>query len=273
MSSDGRRIAALSIVCHQAMSFYMELEQRVPTMPFGEAVRQMCALNAANFGGLIECRKDLGPDGECLRRTYRLLRVRIMTTFSEAAQFVGVPQTRLPTFQQAKEALDRIEKRNDKGNTDLLRTTCSSAFNQALRLVALGADVNATNRNGHTALIWAVNRGHEGLVKSLLEAKARPNAMFDREGTVLIQASCDGKDGMIQHLLAARADLSITGKEGRTALHWAAFNGHAAAVTLLLAAKADPRVKDDHGQTPLAGAIQYKRLTVIPLLQSATKDS
>ena len=44
-------------------------------------------------------------------------------------------------------------------------------------LVEQGADVNATTRRGHTALIFAAGRGRTAIVRSLLALGANPRVM------------------------------------------------------------------------------------------------
>ena len=48
-----------------------------------------------------------------------------------------------------------------------------NAVDVAKLLIASGADVNAKNRNGRTALMWAVEKKNSDLVEALKAAGAR----------------------------------------------------------------------------------------------------
>lgn len=103
----------------------------------------------------------------------------------------------------------------------------------ALGLADSDADVNASQRGGETALVWAADYGTSAVVKALLARGAKVNA----------------RD-----------------KLGRTALHYAAWNGPvtSAHVRLLIAAGADINAKDKQGWTPLMVA---QGLSTIRMLQ------
>ena len=65
--------------------------------------------------------------------------------------------------------------------------------------------------------------GKTEIVKSLLEAGANPNAE-DKDGdTALIEAAKKCKTEVVKLLLEAGADIEAKDKEGKTALMWAVF--------------------------------------------------
>jgi TonB family protein len=105
-------------------------------------------------------------------------------------------------------------------------------------LAAPGADVDAADEAGWTALMYAAEAGHDEVVEALLEAGAKPN---------------------------------LQNQAGETALHLAARHGRTASADLLLKAGADLGLRDAEGRTALYRAIERRRADVIELLQAAAQ--
>ena len=91
-------------------------------------------------------------------------------------------------------------------------------------LLSKGADANAADKNGKTALMAAVHRGNiiggEGqqCVTELLNAGANPDALDNRGDTALHIAARHGRDRCIAMLLQAGANQTIRNKRGQTPL-------------------------------------------------------
>lgn len=102
-------------------------------------------------------------------------------------------------------------------------------------LIKAGANVNATNTLGRTALMFASSKGFAGIVKDLLSHRADPNIVpnDDTGWTALIAAARTGRIDVIKVLLDHGADVTINDKEGKTALVWAEAQGHADVVRAL----------------------------------------
>src|SRR5687768_5083492 len=103
-------------------------------------------------------------------------------------------------------------------------------------LLQQGADVNAAQGDGMTALHWAAERGDVELTTMLLSAGARVEA-FTRNGnyTPLHLASRAGAAPVIKSLLAADANVNAaTTSGGATPLHFAAAQGSRDAISALL---------------------------------------
>ena len=106
-------------------------------------------------------------------------------------------------------------------------------------LVAKGADVNAQDDEGRTALMFAVINMHHGTVKVLLESGADVNVRANDGGTALMLVASCGDEEIVRLLLDKGADVS--GRyvsTGATAMDLAAEKGHAAIVELLKRAAA-----------------------------------
>jgi len=86
-------------------------------------------------------------------------------------------------------------------------------------LLARGADVNATDNSGRSAL-WAatVKETNTGFITLLGEHGANVNAQDSSGRTALMDASDMCRDWEIKALLAVGADPSVADKSGRTPL-------------------------------------------------------
>lgn len=142
-------------------------------------------------------------------------------------------------------------------------------------LLEEGADVNAAQADGMTALHWAAEHGDAELAATLVHAGAYLEATT-RIGdyTPLHLAARAGSGAVVEVLLEAGADLAAaTGASGATPLHFAAQAGSEAAVSALLrhGAEADARASY-RGQTPLMWAAAENRAEAISLLLAAGAD-
>jgi ankyrin repeat protein len=137
------------------------------------------------------------------------------------------------------------------------------------QLIKQGADVNAAQGDGMTALHWAAVRGDLSQAQMLVYAGARVEATT-RNGnyTPLHLASREGKAAVVKALLEAGASPNaMTNTGGATPLHFAAGNGNAEAIAALLDKKAPVNVRDSAwGQTPLMWAAAANRVAAIEML-------
>ncbi|MEO9034074.1 MAG: ankyrin repeat domain-containing protein [Gemmatimonadaceae bacterium] len=142
-------------------------------------------------------------------------------------------------------------------------------------LIRTGADVNAAQGDGMTALHWAAQRGDAGEAKMLVTAGARLDATT-RNGnyTPLHLAARAGKPAVIKVLLAAGANPNATTTSGgATALHFAASEGNAESVAALIEKGANVNAKESSfGQTPIMWAAAANRVAVIQVLASKGAD-
>jgi uncharacterized protein len=143
------------------------------------------------------------------------------------------------------------------------------------QLLKQGADVNAAQGDGMTALHWAASRGDVGEAQMLIYAGARVEAAT-RNGnyTPLHLASRAGRTPVIRALLDAGANANAaTTSGGATALHFAAANGSADAVIALVEKGAAANARDAAwGQTPLMWAAAYNRVKAIEALVARGAD-
>lgn len=167
---------------------------------------------------------------------------------------------------------------------DVIRNSGNSEF--CRMLIEAGADVNARNNDGRTALfnaarveIAAMLIDHKADVNIEAPApgrKARPEtaaslaeqshnfvvlALLLKAGAHLSQqlpplhvAALRNDPDQLRKLIAAHAPVNARDRFGLTALHWAVLTGSLEAASLLLENRADVESKDRTGRTPLMWA-------------------
>jgi ankyrin repeat protein len=150
-------------------------------------------------------------------------------------------------------------------------------------LLANGADVQARNAMGHTALTTACldnTPGHENVIKELLAAGAKPtvddlDSACD-SGDPLGPASKRGSPAIVRLLIAAGVDVNGVASWGGPALHRVAEGGNVEVAEVLLALGADPTLRlameDDEdyaNKTPLDLARRSKAKKIVALLEAA----
>lgn len=139
-----------------------------------------------------------------------------------------------------------------------------------LCLVPLLACVAAGAQDVSQSLRDAAQAGETQSVRDLLAGAAPHLDAADGTGrTALMYAVEGGHDEIVGMLLAAGAIVDRQNQSGETALHLAARHGRTAAARLLLQEGADFGLRDAEGRTPLYRAIEKRRADVIEMLQAA----
>ncbi len=108
--------------------------------------------------------------------------------------------------------------------TALIEAAAESETDNSEAIIALieaGADVNAVDRKGWTALMHAADNGYLKTVLVLIKAGAEINAMNDEGKTALILAVKNGDLATTLALINAKADVNIKDNTGSTALTYA----------------------------------------------------
>ncbi|MEP7381801.1 MAG: ankyrin repeat domain-containing protein [Gemmatimonadota bacterium] len=146
---------------------------------------------------------------------------------------------------------------------------------QVRALLKQGADVNAAQGDGMTALHWTATRGDAAVARMLVFAGARLDATTRNGSYTPLHLACrSGKSAVAEVLLDAGADVdATTASGGATALHMAAGIGDTAVLRVLLVHKATVDVRESaFGQTPLMWAAAADRVPAMRLLLSAGAD-
>jgi uncharacterized protein len=135
------------------------------------------------------------------------------------------------------------------------------------------ADVNAPQKDGATALHWAVYNDDLASADLLLRAGAKPDVANRAGMTPLAMAALYGSAPFIDRLVKAGADAKAVGPNGETMLMYAARNGRPQAVKLLVEAGADVNAKERlRGTTALMWAVEQKHPEAVDVLLAAGAD-
>jgi ankyrin repeat protein len=128
------------------------------------------------------------------------------------------------TVNDEMKALDRaLLEAAEQGNEASIKT-----------LLAEGADINATDRQGRTAAMIAVHTNRIAVFNLLIEMGANINIRDNRSDNPLLYAGAEGMLPFVRAAVAAGADTTLTNRFGGTALIPAADRGHVDIVKELL---------------------------------------
>ena len=158
-----------------------------------------------------------------------------------------------------------------KNNTVLMLAAKSRDVRTLRLLLDHGADVNAANSTGATALTEAITARSAAGVRLLLGRGAKVNYQFGQiRQTPLIWASFQECPEAVEALLGAGAEVSAKDALGSTALVWAAMSERddAATVSALLRAGAKADVTTAMGETPASWAKRRGNTRIVRLLSS-----
>lgn len=195
-----------------------------------------------------------------------------------------------------RDRIDELLKRDiDPNYTCMWRTyretplILAARYNDGLvvrRLLELGAEVNAVDRSGYTALMYASgaaarvmhvrrSRPSHGKVLTLIEYGADVNAQHRYGNTALMYAAETGQIESVKTLIKHGADVNASASTGSTALHKSVYGRKLEMVIALINAGADVNAKNNAGRTPLmiASAARYdEHVYIIHVLLDAGAD-
>ena len=151
----------------------------------------------------------------------------------------------------------------------LIHATYHGDIAEVKRLLDSGANPNAEDDEGETALHWAAINGRLEIAKILLSAGADINAADNYYGaTALIYAARDRHAEIVKLLLSTGTNPNVARDDGTTALMMAVFNKNVEIVKILLTAGANPNATDEDGKTALYHAEWKRHAEVISILQN-----
>src|SRR6202795_3427633 len=192
-----------------------------------------------------------------------------------AATLSGAVGAELGTLADAAKSADRttlqallksganVNAAEGDGSTALHWASYRDDLESADLLIRAGANVNAANDLGATPLWAASQNGSEAMVRKLLQAGANPNLALLAGETPLMVAARSGYAGIVEQLLAKDANPGARGARGQTALMWAVSQKHPDVVKVLLAHGADVKARSEEWSQMMAvpphGYLGYNR--------------
>lgn len=160
--------------------------------------------------------------------------------------------------------------RNRSGIPMLLAAAAGGSLPVVSLLLEKGANPNVRGPVGSTPLMEAArsHRRHVGIIRALIAHGADLNAVDDQGETAVAMAARDGDAALVAALADAGADL--TGKGAfAPPLWWAAASGHADVVKHLLSRGVDPHGRNRDGSTAIDQAEMGGHTRIVTLLKRA----
>ncbi len=172
--------------------------------------------------------------------------------------------------------LDRgadVDAAEPDGTTALHWAVHNEDLDVAARLVEAGAEVDATTRYGVAPLALAATNGSPETLRMLLEAGADANRASGEGETPLMTVARTGVVPAVAVLLEHGAEVdAVEGWRGQTALMWTASQDNPGAAATLIAAGADLHARSAGGFTPLLFAAREGSLRALDGLLAAGAD-
>lgn len=143
------------------------------------------------------------------------------------------------------------------------------AFHCVELLVFSGANIDAKDSKGWTALFYSSQKGHIYTVNYLLMKSPKAYLNKDNEGNTCLHVARSSLEGIqCVMLFVDRLKISVDSKNGRqeTPLHLVSLEGHDQIVAFLLKRGADPNIQNVDGQTSLHMAARGGHLFILQLL-------
>lgn len=105
---------------------------------------------------------------------------------------------------------------DNKNNEEFIKAAKEGRLDDVIRHLENKVDVDAMDRYGATALMWASLRGRMGVVDELIKANANINKARPEDlGTALTDAAYYGHVDVVATLCLAGADVNVAKKYGR----------------------------------------------------------
>ena len=152
-------------------------------------------------------------------------------------------------------------------------------LSRAEALLEQGACIEARDGSDHqTGLVFSANRGHLSIVKMLIKMGAEINATDDKGWTALSEASYRGRTSIVAFLLEKKASTLpstswLDSREHGNALFWCiesthnVYNEKIEIVKLLLAHGCEPEGVDENNRDSLAIAKHRNYTEIVKLLE------
>jgi ankyrin repeat protein len=168
-------------------------------------------------------------------------------------------------------AADETEKPASISPQEAIEAALEGKIETIEKALAQGYNPDTRDPENRTLLMYAAFNGQTSIAKRLIDAKADVNAQ-DKIGTSALMFAASAPNGTetVQLLLDSGAQINmVDNNEHFSALMWAAAEGQAENVKLLLKHKADTSLKDIDGDTAESFAAKAGHTAVAEILKVA----
>lgn len=173
------------------------------------------------------------------------------------------------TFTRSSWQLASCEN-HSSSHLELTNTTCSKRIKYLIDQESSYATL--LDKYNNTPLHFAVNNKSKiaiELIKALKNAGADINAKNCDGRTALHNATDNLNIDILNTLIQLNANIYASDRHGRQPLHLACLNENVQAIEVLLAAGAKPGCVDDRGFTPIDYVVKYNLTLAKPIILAA----
>ncbi|MBD1378972.1 M48 family metallopeptidase [Metabacillus arenae] len=179
----------------------------------------------------------------------------------------------LVKFIETVEASEEFSIENE-GTTSLMTAASEGDIARVEELIESREDINATDENGNTAIVYATgyfieeefSETQAEIVQTLLDNGASLNSHSEEDIPILFMIYQNELE-MVQTLIEYGANIQVEDSYGDIPLIAAVYANNAEIVQILLQAGADPKQTNQYGETALDIAEAEKAEEIISLLE------
>ncbi|XP_062700501.1 uncharacterized protein LOC134284933 isoform X1 [Aedes albopictus] len=159
-----------------------------------------------------------------------------------------------------------VNAKNSIGCTALHLSASEGSYLVVELLLGKGADVYAVDTNNWTPLHFACQNGNKEVVEILIREKANIEALGQRNWTPLHIACQNGHKEVVKILIREKVVIDALAENKFTPLHLACENGHEEVVEILIGGKVNIEALAEKKFTPLHLACRNGRKEVVEIL-------
>jgi len=170
-------------------------------------------------------------------------------------------------------AVNNINLKNNWKNIILINASMKGYKDIIKLILDTGADINARDQDGWTALIWSIIEGHKDVTELLINRGADINTISLDSYAALIELAIQGHQDVVELISNyINTDIHLTNNYGWTPLIWAVIEGHKDIIEILLNRDADINAINKGGNTALMIAAFYGNKEIVELLLNYGAD-
>ncbi|XP_028519154.1 rabankyrin-5, partial [Exaiptasia diaphana] len=159
-----------------------------------------------------------------------------------------------------------MQKKDDSQEDDLIKTARYGTADGVQKVIDCGVNINSTNDEGKTALMYAVKNGKEDIVELLIKCGADVDISDNQGKTALVYSILHRRESILNLLIERKANVNIVDLTGNSPLIYALQYLTESLVVKIVKAGADVNVMDSQGKTALTYSIQFNKKSLVQLI-------